>query len=330
MDSSTNLKKSNSAAKLQKKAKRNGSDSTRTDPDSGYDSPSPEKKLAALKKENTEDIEPVPVVWASGAPHEGETAEGGPLEHDREQGPIPRSRSAMDHSPQTGGADVRRSQSMRSNRIAGGLSRNYARDDRESMHTTPSGRHTPRRRKSLTGGSFANGPGMVGPNAKVDDEETKLFRTRSVTAEAALTKKEKSRIGKAETKEGKRVAKVIKEEARAEKKALEQSIRELSDFQKIQKYAVKEEAKTTAAYAQALKAFHKEELAFLAARAKFERAEADLQCHEDARDAAREHASDATEMLQDKNREIEWMRAQKHADDREREIRLRQLAGKPL
>ena len=111
------------------------------------------------------------------------------------------------------------------------------------------------------------------------------------------------------------MAKVIKEEAKAEKKALEQAVRELSELQKIQKYAVKEEAKTNASYAQALRIFHKEELAFMAARAKFERAQADLQCYEDARDAARDHAREATEMLQDKNREIEWLRAQKHADD---------------
>ena len=61
--------------------------------------------------------------------------------------------------------------------------------------------------------------------------------------------------------------------------------------------------------------FHVEELAFLAAQAKFERAQADLQAHEDAREAAREHARQATEMLQEKTREVEWLRAQKAADD---------------
>ena len=34
-----------------------------------------------------------------------------------------------------------------------------------------------------------------------------------------------------------------------------------------------------------------------------------------AREVAREHASQATEMLQEKNREVEWLRAQKAADD---------------
>ena len=40
-----------------------------------------------------------------------------------------------------------------------------------------------------------------------------------------------------------------------------------------------------------------------------------FQAYEDAREAAREHAREATEMLQDKNRELEWLRAQKAADD---------------
>ncbi|KAI0690143.1 hypothetical protein BC835DRAFT_1281545 [Cytidiella melzeri] len=227
----------------------------------------------------------------------------------------------------TNGNDVRRSQSMRSYRTAGSM---RDRDGQESMRTTPSGRQTPSRRRSMTGGSFANGAGTIGPAARMTDDETKLFRARSVTAETSLSKKQKSRIGKAEIKEGKRMAKVIKQEGKAEKLALEQAVRELAELQKIQKSAVKEEAKANASFAQAMRVFHKEELAFLAARARYEKAQAELQGHENARDAARDHASEATEMLQDKNREIEWLRAQKHADDREREVRLRELAGKAV
>ena len=40
-----------------------------------------------------------------------------------------------------------------------------------------------------------------------------------------------------------------------------------------------------------------------------------MQAYEDAREAARDHAREATEMLQEKNREVEWLRAQKAADD---------------
>lgn len=98
-------------------------------------------------------------------------------------------------------------------------------------------------------------------------------------------------------KEGKLVAKIIKKEAKVEKVALEQAVRELAELQRTQKYAVKvwnhhssclrdswlltyalqEEARASAAYGQALRTFHKEELAFLAAKARFERAQADVQ-----------------------------------------------------
>lgn len=40
-------------------------------------------------------------------------------------------------------------------------------------------------------------------------------------------------------KEGKRLASVIKQEAKVEKKALEASVKELAELQKLQKYAVK-------------------------------------------------------------------------------------------
>lgn len=188
------LKKSSSNAKLQKR--REGSVSsatTRTDPDSGYDSPtSPQKRLSSLRKGNVledQEIEPVPVVWANGAqPQQPETDDeddAGHHQYDR----TPRSRSVLSHT-QGDGANVRRSQSMRSYRTG--------RDDQGSIRTTPS--RASARRKSLSGGTFANGPGTIGPNAKADEEETKLFRARSVHAEAGLTKKEKVKLGKVESK----------------------------------------------------------------------------------------------------------------------------------
>ena len=40
-----------------------------------------------------------------------------------------------------------------------------------------------------------------------------------------------------------------------------------------------------------------------------------VKAFEDSREASRLHAQDATEMLQEKNREVEWLRAQKAVDD---------------
>lgn len=115
-----------------------------------------------------------------------------------------------------------------------------------------SGNH--HRSASLSGGSFLNGPGTVGPNSELPIDES--LRQRRVAADALLTKKQKLKIGKAEcmsylnytvfvlsclcaVKEGKRLGKIIKQEAKAEKKALNISMRELSEIQKTQKVAIK-------------------------------------------------------------------------------------------
>ena len=80
----------------------------------------------------------------------------------------------------------------------------------------------------------------------------------------------------------------MKQEAKAERKALDVAVKEIAEIQRMQKGSIKEEAKTNASYAHALRVFHKEELEYMAARAKYERAQADLQvmclCFEFARD----------------------------------------------
>lgn len=152
--------------------------STSTDPmsDSGYDSAgSPRNQPRSLR--NSTEMQPIPVVWAEGA---------GPAPEDNDEQTQPRSKSALSS------ADPKRSHSMRSFR-SGSMLRD--RDGQDSIRTTQSGR---RRRLSLTGGSFASGAGTIGPASRPQDDETQLFRSRSVSAEASLTKKQKLKIGKAE------------------------------------------------------------------------------------------------------------------------------------
>lgn len=108
---------------------------------------------------------------------------------------------------------------------------------------------------------------------------------------------------------------MLKSEAKSEAKAIDQSIRELADLQKMQKNALKEEARSVAAHTKALRAYHKEELEYLAARGRYEKAQAELAVVEDAREAARGHAMEITEMMQEKSQEVEWLRSQKAADD---------------
>ncbi|KAI0359848.1 hypothetical protein OH77DRAFT_1394006 [Trametes cingulata] len=223
------------------------------------------------------------------------------------------------------GDAVKRASSLRSFRSAGGRG-SVAGDaeDRGSVRTSPS--MIRKRRVSLSGGSFAGGAGTVGPAASPPPDDS--FEMRSRMAEMSLSEKEKLKLSKSQIKEGKKVAKIIKAEGKLEKKALDEAVRELADIQRLQKAAVKDESKAYAAYAKALRDFRKAEMEFLAARAKFERAQADLQAHEDAKEASKQHAQEATEMLQEKNREVEWLRAQKAVDDRERGAKIKQLTGK--
>ncbi|CDO73709.1 hypothetical protein BN946_scf185015.g37 [Trametes cinnabarina] len=287
--------------------------------DSGYGSTGagPQRPHSRASQAST-NIEPIPILW-----HESPSKEA----HQRGQA-WQRSLDDDDAAAQPGSrhdSPFKRASSLRSFRSAGPrASMGAETEDRASLRTSPSTAR--RRRVSLSGGSFAGGAGTVGPAASPTLDDS--FDVRSRTAEMSLSEKQKSKLNKSQLKEGKKVAKIIKAEGKAEKKALEEAVKELADIQKLQKNAVKEEAKSYAIYAKGLREFHKAELEFFAARAKYERAQAELQALEEAREAAKQHAQEATEMLQEKNREVEWLRAQKATDDREREAKIRQLTGK--
>ncbi|TCD64913.1 hypothetical protein EIP91_003449 [Steccherinum ochraceum] len=280
---------------------------------------------------NMGDIKPIPVVWSG-----DEDDEGGQETRPQTSATVGRSQSRMRaQSPwlgrPAGGADFggRRANSVRSFRAGErGL-------DQDSVYTTGGGRRTPHRKMSLSGGTFAVGAGTIGPNSVAEVDES--FEERSAAAERTLGKKSRNKLSRAELKEGKRLAAVIKAESKSEQKVLDIAIGELAEVQRMQKQAINEEARTATAHAKALRVFRREELEYFAARAKYERAQADLQTQEDIREASRDHAQEATELLQDKNREVEWLRAQKAADDipnrfhffqREREVKLMKLSGK--
>ncbi|KAH9928262.1 uncharacterized protein B0H18DRAFT_252704 [Fomitopsis serialis] len=267
--------------------------------DSGYGSSSPNTAARpperSASRASRRSLKPVPVVWKDGQP-------GSETDDDTYADP---------------GADnrARRATSMRSLRTSTSR-RDRDGYDHESVRSTPASRFSDRRRRvSLSGGSFAGGAGTIGPEATPQLDDTQSFVARAKSAEAELTPKQKSKIEKASAKEGKRLSKVLKSEAKSEAKAIEQAIRELADIQKMQKTALKEESRAVASHAKALRTFHKEELEYLAARARYEKAQAELAAVEDGRDAAREHAQEVTEMMQEKSKEVDWLRAQKAADD---------------
>ncbi|KAF5382175.1 hypothetical protein D9615_004406 [Tricholomella constricta] len=198
----------------------------------------------------------------------------------------------------------------------------------------------------IEGPTFITGAATSGPyaTAQADEELT----SRAATADASLTPKERSRIAKSEgmlgiqlvvhsadpvvvsvARDGKRLSKIIKDEGRAEKEALNVAINELAGFQRIQAASVKNEAKANAARAKVHAEFQKQESLFLAARAKFEAAQARLTSEDEAVEVVRNAARDATEKLQEKSQEVDSLRVMYGVDERERAARLAAIAGKP-
>ena len=74
--------------------------------------------------------------------------------------------------------------------------------------------------------------------------------------------------------------------------------------------------------------FQKCENAYNIARTKYEAAQAELAALEDVLETSKRNAREATEIMQEKLRDVNMLRAQKGVDDRERELKLVELMGK--
>ncbi|EPQ52829.1 hypothetical protein GLOTRDRAFT_140435 [Gloeophyllum trabeum ATCC 11539] len=185
---------------------------------------------------------------------------------------------------------------------------------------------TLKKRASIRSGVFSAGPGTIGP--AISPEPDLSMHARERTAESVLTPKQKSKITKEELKEGKRLSKIIQTEQKAERAALDIAMKELAELTKLQKAAMKDESRAHTAHATTLKSFHKTELAFLAARAKYESALTDLRNTEEGLEKTRKHAEMVTDMVREKMREVEELRGMKRVDDRERMVKVSELKGK--
>ncbi|KZT24403.1 hypothetical protein NEOLEDRAFT_1050951, partial [Neolentinus lepideus HHB14362 ss-1] len=183
-----------------------------------------------------------------------------------------------------------------------------------------------KKRASLRSGVFSAGPGTVGPAVSTEPDLT--MTTRQRTAESILTPKQKSKISKEELKEGKRLSKIIRTEQKAERQALDIAMKELAELTKLQKAAMKDESRAHTTHATTLKGFHKTELEYLAARAKYESALTDLKNAEEGLEQMRHHAAMVTDMVKEKMREVEDLRGMKKVDDRERMVKVTELKGK--
>ncbi|KAI4518452.1 hypothetical protein K525DRAFT_288372 [Schizophyllum commune Loenen D] len=183
---------------------------------------------------------------------------------------------------------------------------------RRSLYTNSDGR-------VVNGSAFISGAGTTGPDAAAIPDDS-LHRRRT-SASAALSPKQNKKIEKRE-------GEVIKQEARVEKKALNVVIQELADLQRMQKEAVKREAKAHAAHVKAVTAHHKAEEEYIAARVRYETTLAEMNAFGEALELARENARKTTESIQEKSQEVDALRTMYGVDEREREVKLTTLAPK--
>ncbi|KAL0953270.1 hypothetical protein HGRIS_004520 [Hohenbuehelia grisea] len=181
---------------------------------------------------------------------------------------------------------------------------------------------------AVNGSAFINGAGTVGPDATPEVDSS--VHARGASADAALSPKQRSRIIKSEQKNSKKLTKIIKEEGKVEKQSLSLAIAELGALQKIQKAAIKREAKCQSSHNKALTSHQKLEATFLDLRTRYEASQAVLNAGADALENARSNARDTTEKMQEKSQEVESLRTMLGVDQREREVKLAELSGKKV
>ncbi|KAG9091515.1 hypothetical protein FRC07_011840, partial [Ceratobasidium sp. 392] len=178
-------------------------------------------------------------------------------------------------------------------------------------------------------GTFGLGAGTSGP-APPKGENAELH-TRAATAESALSTSAVQKITAAErtlngeskiVKDAKRVSKILKNEQKAEDRSMKAHIKELDKLSAVQRQAAKDEAAAITAQRKAVKEEHKLNMKYLAAKAAWEKAAADLKSKNEMLDSTKEHARIQTELLQKKTKEMDQLRTQKATDDRERRAKL--------
>ncbi|KAF8802472.1 hypothetical protein BYT27DRAFT_6761869 [Phlegmacium glaucopus] len=176
---------------------------------------------------------------------------------------------------------------------------------------------------AVVNGGEAPAPAITTAPAVTDEE----LQNRAVSADNNLTPKQRSKIAKSEAKDGRRISKIIKQEGRTAKQALDISINELQELQKFQNSAVKTEAHAHANHSKSLFAFKKTEAAYLNAKMRHETAIAELSAEVDALETLKNNSKEAAEKVQEKATEVEGLRTSLAVDERERELRLSNLKG---
>ncbi|KAL7424036.1 hypothetical protein Q5752_001621 [Cryptotrichosporon argae] len=171
-------------------------------------------------------------------------------------------------------------------------------------------------------GAFGRGAGLsVGtqPEEVLGRDD---IHTRAELSERILDDDTLRRLSNMEKKDAKRLSKIIKAEAKAEAKSVAGSIKELERLARLQKEAAAAERKSQLRLSKYIAKEHKARIRFLKEKERYEAVEGQLRNAENDYEERRDHAAGLTAQVAEKTQDLDDLRAQKAADDREREVKL--------
>lgn len=251
-----------------------------------------------------------------------------------QQGPAaravsPRPQSAFGHRPQP--------QLLAINECQGEYQQQDGRDSRAGVlgrnGTVISRANTLGRNGTLSrganGGTIGSRKGAFGRGAGASigtQPEEVLGRddihTRAELSERILDDATLHRLSTMEKKDARRLTKIIKKEAKTEAQAVQTSIKELERICALQKEAATAERKSQLRLTKWTTREHKARMRFLKEKERYERIEGELRNAENDFEERRDHAAGLTAQVAEKTQDLDDLRAQKAADDREREVKI--------
>ncbi|KAK8869755.1 hypothetical protein IAR55_000323 [Kwoniella newhampshirensis] len=269
-----------------------------------------------------------------------------------DQGPISRDRSTTFEEPQHDHSQLNRSMSPNRPRSAFGHrplplmaieegdrpeSRYDGRDSRAGVlgrsGTVMSRANTLGRNGTLSrganGGTIGSRKGAFGrgAGASIGTQPEEVLGRDDIHARAELSERilddvTLRKLSTMEKKDARRLTKVIKAEAKSESKAVAGSIKELERLVRLQRDAANAERKSQLRLAKFTKNEHKARLRFLKEKERYERVEGELRNAENDYEERRDHAAGLTAQVAERTYELDDLRAQKAADDRERAVKI--------
>ncbi|KIR58736.1 DNA binding protein Ncp1 [Cryptococcus bacillisporus CA1873] len=148
------------------------------------------------------------------------------------------------------------------------------------------------------------------------------IHTRAELSERILDDATLHRLSNMEKKDARRLTKIIKKEAKTEAQAVQTSIKELERLCALQKEAATAERKSQLRLTKWTSREHKARMRFLKEKERYERIEGELRNAENDFEERRDHAAGLTAQVAEKTQDLDDLRAQKAADDREREVKI--------